>query len=130
MKIVFSDKKTGKTAQVEVAKGSEGLLIGRQMNEVIDGSVAGLDGFKLQITGLSDSAGSPSRPEVEGTRKAKPLIANGPGIKHPKKGFRTRRSIRGNIISTDTAQVNTVITEYGAKPVEELFKAKEKKEGE
>ncbi len=118
--------KTGKTAQVDVAKDREGLLIGKQMNEVIDGSVGGLDGYKLRITGLSDSAGSPSRPEVDGTRKAKPLISNGPGMRHPKKGFRSRRSVRGNMISTDTVQVNTVITEYGTRPVEELFKPKEK----
>ncbi len=127
MKLVFSDPKTGKTAQVDVPKDMEGLLLGRQMNEVVDGSVGGLAGFKLRITGLSDSAGSPSRPEVDGTRKAKPLISNGPGMKHPKKGFRSRRSVRGNVISTDTAQVNTVIIEYGAKPLEELFKPKEKK---
>jgi len=126
MKLVFSDKKTGKTAQVDVAKDREGLLIGHQMNEIIDGSVGGLDGYKLLITGLSDSAGSPSRPEVDGTRKAKPLISNGPGMRHPKKGFRSRRSVRGNVISTDTVQVNTVITEYGTRPVEELFKPKEK----
>lgn len=130
MKIVFSDKKTGKTGQVEVAKGSEGMLIGKKMKDVIDGSVAGLDGYKLLVTGLSDSAGSPSRPEIDGTRKAKTLIANGPGIAHPKKGFRSRRSVRGSVISTDTAQVNTVITEYGTKPVEELFKPKEAKKEE
>ena len=118
--------KTGKTAQVDVAKDREGLLIGKQMNEVIDGSVGGLDGYKLRITGLSDSAGSPSRPEVDGTRKASTLISNGPGMRHPKKGFRSRRSVRGNMISTDTVQVNTVITEYGTRPVEELFKPKEK----
>lgn len=128
MKLVFSDKKTGKTAQVDVPKESEGMLIGKMMGETIDGSVGGLDGFKLQITGLSDMAGSPSRPEIEGTRKAKPLISNGPGVSHPKKGFRSRRSVRGNTVSNDTVQVNTVITEYGAKPVTELFKPKEKKE--
>ena len=63
---------------------------------------------------------------MDGTRKAKPLISNGPGMRHPKKGFRSRRSVRGNMISTDTVQVNTVITEYGTRPVEELFKPKEK----
>jgi small subunit ribosomal protein S6e len=127
MKLVFSDKKTGKTAQVDVPKDREHMLVGRTMNEVIDGSAAGLDGFKLQITGMSDSSGSPSRPEVSGTRKAKTLISNGPGIRHPKKGFRSRRSVRGNTVSSDTVQINTVITEYGARPVEELFKPKEKK---
>jgi len=128
MKLVFSDKKTGKTAQVDVPKEREGMLIGRKMGEVVDGTAGGLDGFKLQITGMSDTAGSPSRPEIEGTRKAKPLIGSGPGARHPKKGERARRSVRGNTISTDTAQVNTVITEYGAKPVTELFKPAEKKE--
>ncbi len=128
MKLVFSDKKTGKTAQVDVPKDREGMLIGRIMNEVVDGSVGGLDGYKLQITGLSDTAGAPSRPEIEGTRKAKTLISNGPGMRRPKKGFRSRRSVRGNTVSTDTAQINTVITEYGTRPAEELFKAKEKKE--
>ena len=127
MKLVFSDKKSGKTSQVDVPKDREGMLIGKQMGEVVDGSAGGLDGFKLQITGLSDNAGAPSRPEIEGTRKAKPLISSGPGIRHPKKGFRTRRSIRGSMISTDTVQVNTVITEYGTRPLEELFKPKEKK---
>jgi small subunit ribosomal protein S6e len=127
MKLVYSDKKTGKTAQVDVPKDRENTLVGIEMGQVIDGSVAGLDGFKLQITGLSDSAGAPSRAEIEGTRKARPLIASGPGVRHPSKGFRARRSIRGRTISADTAQVNTVITEYGAKPIEELFKPKEKK---
>ncbi len=126
MKLVFSDKKTGKTAQVDVPKDSEGKLIGKVINEVIDGSVGGLDGYRLQITGMSDSAGAPSRPEIEGTRKAKVLISSGPGVGRVKKGFRSRRSVRGNTVSADTVQVNTVITEYGTKPVEELFKPKKK----
>ncbi len=128
MKLVYSDKKTGKTGQVDIAKDRENLVVGRSMGETIDGSVGGLDGFKLLITGLSDSAGAPSRPEIEGTRKARPLIGSGPGMRHPKKGFRARRSVRGSTVSSDTAQVNTVITEYGAKPAEELFRPKEKKE--
>ena len=127
MKLVFSDKKTGKTAQVDIPKDRESVLIGKIMGEAVDGSVGGLDGYRLQITGLSDSAGAPSRPEIEGTRKAKTLISNGPGVGKPRKGFRSRRSVRGNTISADTVQVNTVITEYGAKPVEELFKPREKK---
>lgn len=128
MKLVYSDRKSGKTGDMEIPKEREPLLIGKTMGEVIDGSNVGLDGFKLQITGLSDNAGSPSRLEIEGTRKAKPLLGSGPGIKHPKKGFRSRRSVRGNQISNDTSQINTVITEYGSRPLEELFKKKEKKE--
>ena len=53
MKIVYSDKKSGKTAQLEVAKDGEAMLIGKKIGEVIEGNVIGLEGFKLQITGLS-----------------------------------------------------------------------------
>ncbi len=128
MKIVYSDKKTGKTAQAEVKKELAGTVMGKKIDELIDGAAAGLDGFKLQITGLSDKTGAPSRKEVEGTRKTWPLLNNPPGIRKPKLGYRTKRMIRGNAISQDTEQINTVIVEYGSKPMDEIFKAKEKKE--
>jgi small subunit ribosomal protein S6e len=128
MKIVYSDKKSGKTAQAELAKESEPILIGKKIGDVIEGNVIKLDGFKLQITGLSDNTGSPSRKEIEGTRKARPLLGSGPGIRSAKHGFRSRRLIRGSTISADTVQINTVITEYGSASMESIFKPKEKKE--
>jgi len=54
LKIVYSDRKSGKTAQRDVPKEKEVLLIGKKMKEQIDGSIIGLDGYKLEITGLSD----------------------------------------------------------------------------
>ena len=39
-----------------------------------------------------------------------------------------RVTVRGNMISSDTSQVSVAITEYGSKPVEEIFPKKEKKE--
>ncbi len=128
MKIVFSDKKTGKTAQSEIPKDSEAAYLGKKIGEVVDGTAAGLPGFKLKVTGLSDNAGSPSRREIEGTRKARPLLSYGVGMKVREKGHRSRRLVRGNTISTDTAQINTVIEEYGAMGTEELFKPKAKAE--
>ncbi len=126
MKIVFSDKKSGKTAQVDVPKEYETSLIGKRIGDDIEGSVVKLDGFKLKITGMSDSNGAPSRVEIDGTRKVWPLLHSGPGIKHAKKGHRARRMIRGNTLSADTVQINTIITEYGTLPLEEVFKAKPK----
>jgi small subunit ribosomal protein S6e len=128
MKIVFSDKKSGKTAQLDVPKDKESLLIGKMIGDEVDGFVIGLEGFKLQITGMSDNTGAPSRAEIEGTRKARPLLTSGPGIRKEKKGFRVRRMVRGNTVSADTSQVNTIITAYGSKPLDEFFKPKEKKE--
>lgn len=127
MKIVISDRKTGKTAQLEIAKGNEAELMGRRIGEQIDGTAAGLAGSKLRITGLSDKTGSPSRTEIDGTRKARPLLALGVGMRVREKGYRSRRLVRGNTISADTSQINTVIDEYGAAKLEELFKPKEKK---
>jgi len=128
LKIVYSDRKSGKTAQVELQKDNEALLLGRKIGDVFDGSIAGLEGFKLQITGLSDKMGSPSRSDIEGTRKAKPILSGGPGIILKHKGYRARKLVRGNTISAETEQVNAVIIEYGTKPVDEIFAAKKKEE--
>ncbi len=127
MKIVFSDRKNGKTAQHEIAKDSEAVLIGRKIGDLLEGSAAGLPGFKLKITGLSDKTGAPSRKEIEGSRKAMPLLGRGVGMRVRMKGYRARRLVRGNTVSADTVQVNTVIEEYGPVPAEELFKPKAEK---
>ena len=59
MQIVYSDRKTGKTGHAQIPKEREGQLIGKMIGEEIEGASAGLDGFKLKITGLSDSSGAP-----------------------------------------------------------------------
>lgn len=128
MKIVYSDKKSGKTSQAEVPKEFEPMVIGKRIGEQVEGSVAKLEAFTLQITGLSDNTGAPSRREIDGTRKAWPLLSGGAGIRGARHGLRKRRMIRGNTVSSDTAQINAIITEYGKIPVEQLFAKKEKKE--
>jgi small subunit ribosomal protein S6e len=130
MKIVYSDAKIGRTAQREVVKDAEAQLIGRRMGEEIDGTLVGLEGYKLRVTGLSDKSGAPSRREVDGTRKVHVLIHSGAGIGRTSRGERRRKLVRGNTISADTEQVNTVITAYGAKSAEELFPKKEKAQAE
>ncbi|MEM3839376.1 MAG: S6e family ribosomal protein [Candidatus Micrarchaeaceae archaeon] len=127
MKIVYSDRKSGKTSQAEVPKEFEGMVIGKKIGEQIEGSVIKLDGIKMQITGLTDNTGASSRREIDGTRKAWPLLSSPPGIRKAKHGYRARRLIRGNTVSADTAQVNTVIVEMGSYTAEQLFKPKEKK---
>jgi len=127
MKVVFSDKKSGKTAQMEVPKDMEATLLGRKIGDVLDGFAFGLEGFKLQVTGLSDTSGTPSRMNVDGTRKARLLLSGGAGLKGAKHGFRARKLVRGNQITNDTQQINTFITEYGSKPLGELFVPKAKK---
>lgn len=111
-------------------KDNEPMLIGKKMGDTLEGSLVGLEGYGLKITGLSDKTGAPSRKEIEFSRKAFVLLSGGPGIRDSKKGRRVRRLIRGNTISVDTEQINTVIEKYGAKPAEELFPKKAPKEEE
>ncbi|MEM3178234.1 MAG: S6e family ribosomal protein [Candidatus Micrarchaeaceae archaeon] len=133
MKVVYSDAKTGKTAQIEVQKEMEHALIGKKIGDEIEGGSvdASLNGIKLKITGLSDKMGAPSRRDLSGTRKERMLLGSGAGIRPKGKGYRARRMVRGNMISSDTEQVNTVITDAGGVALDGLFKKKaEKKEGE
>lgn len=102
------------------------MLIGKQIGEVVDGEIVGLAGYKLKVTGLSDKTGAPSRKEVEGSRKSFLLLGSGAGIRGAKKGKRLRKLVRGNSISVDTEQINTVIEAYGTKSAEEIFPKKEK----
>ncbi|MEM3781879.1 MAG: S6e family ribosomal protein [Candidatus Micrarchaeaceae archaeon] len=127
MKIVYSDKKTGRSSQAEVPKEKEALLIGNSIGDTIDGSLIGLDSYKLQITGLSDKSGTPSMKSIEGTRKVYALMQK---KARKKSGNRKRQLVRGRAIAPDTEQINTVIIEYGTKPIEELFKPKKEAEAQ
>ncbi len=127
MKIVYSDRKTGRTAQADVPKDKETMLLGNAIGDIIDGSIIGLEAYKLQITGLTDKAGTPSRKDLEGTRKAYAYVLD---KKAGKKGLRRRKLVRGKVIAQDTEQINTVIVQYGTKPVEELFKPKKEENSE
>jgi SSU ribosomal protein S6E len=110
-KVVISDPKTGKAEQVEV-KGEQALkLIGLKIGDVIDGALVGKPGVKLKITGGSGRAGEPMRPDIPGPRKGYFLLSGPPGYHPPEKGLRKRKFVRGNTISEDIVQVNTVIVE-------------------
>ena len=132
MKIVFSDPKLGRTAQMELAVDKATPILNRKIGELVDGSFMGLTGYRFKITGGSDKSGFPMERSVEGTAKVKVMRMVSESGKQ--KGQYKRRSMRGNIISADTAQVNMMVVEYGEKSPEELFpkreKAKEEKPAE
>ena len=123
MKLVYSDKKTGRSAQIELSKDMEAALLNRKVGDVVEGAFAGLPGFKLKITGGSDSSGFPMKKNVTGTAKRKILIQANPSGRN--KGERRRSTVVGNTISASTAQVNASIEEYGDKSPDEIFPKKE-----
>ncbi|ADP77247.1 SSU ribosomal protein S6E [Methanothermus fervidus DSM 2088] len=122
-KVVVSHK--DKSYQIETDTDK---LIGLKIGDEFDGSIIGLPGYKLKITGGSDKDGFPMRKDIEGSRRVKVLLSSGPGFKPRRKGERRRKSVRGNTISEDIVQVNTVVVKEGEKPIKELISKKEKEE--
>jgi small subunit ribosomal protein S6e len=124
-KLVVSDPKTRKSYQKEVS--GEGIL-GKKIGDKFSGSAAGLDGYELQITGGSDNDGFPMRKDVDGSGRKKILLAGPPGFHPLLEGQRKRKSIRGNTVSEDMAQVNAKVVKEGKEKLDKLFGG-EKKEG-
>ncbi|PDM27021.1 30S ribosomal protein S6e [Candidatus Bathyarchaeota archaeon] len=110
-KVVVSDPKTGTSKAVEVEGERANLLLGRKIGDTIDGSILGMSGVKLQITGGSDISGFPMRPDIHGGVKARVIVSGGVGFKPKRKGERRRRTLRGNVITEDIVQVNMKIVE-------------------
>lgn len=108
VKVVISEPKTRKAFQVEKEVP---MLIGLKIGEKFDGSILGLSGFSLQITGGSDKEGFPMRPDLVGEMRKKILLSSGPGYNPEKKGIKRRKYVRGNTVSDATAQINCKIVE-------------------
>ncbi len=124
VKFVIGDPKTGKSYQRELEDKTVSGLMNKKIGDTIDAGIIGLPGYKVEITGGSDKDGFSMRKDVEGAARKKILIKKGPGYKY-NKGIRKRKSVRGNTVSTITAQINTKITKAGPKKIEELLGAKE-----
>ncbi len=122
-KVIVSDPETGKSSVVDLEENRAAPLIGRKIGETMDGTVLGLSGHKVIITGGSDKSGFPMRPDIHGGVKSKFLLGQGVGFKPPKKGIRRRKTTRGNTITEDTAQINVKIAE---KPEKKPKKTQEK----
>jgi small subunit ribosomal protein S6e len=114
LKIVYSDPKTGKSNQVEVAQDLSHYLLNKKIGESIDASVFGLTGYTLRITGGTDKSGFAMHKSIDSAVKKQILDRSSADYK--------RRIVRGKIISQDIEQVNAVIEAYGSKPLAELFK--------
>jgi small subunit ribosomal protein S6e len=109
--LIISDPETGTSQKAELEDARMAPLIGRRIGEVIDGTVADLAGYKIQLTGGTDKDGIPMRPDVHGGVKARIVLSGGVGYKPKKKGDRKRVVVRGNTVSVDTTFLNFKIVE-------------------
>ncbi|MEM1695281.1 MAG: 30S ribosomal protein S6e [Desulfurococcaceae archaeon] len=95
--------------QIRINDERTQALLGLKIGDEIDGSIIGLKGVKLVITGGSDVSGFPMRPDIPGPVKKRALISEPPGFHPRESGERRRKMVRGNTIAPDTVQINTKI---------------------
>lgn len=110
LKIVIGTK-SGKAYQKELSGEEAEALYGRVLGEEFDGSVIGLSGAKLLITGGSDASGFPMRKDVSGTKKRKILVAKSLGFRGKLRGkrfggLRIKKMVAGNTVFDRTNQLN------------------------
>ncbi len=109
-KVVVSNPKDGSSKTFEVKDQQARALIGMKIGDVFDGVILGLNNVKLKITGGSDRSGFPMMAGIQGGVKKSVILSRGFGMKS-KKYQRKRKTVRGNMITEDTALINTVIVE-------------------
>ncbi|MHA1583943.1 MAG: S6e family ribosomal protein [Promethearchaeota archaeon] len=93
-------------------------LVGRKVGDEFNGALIGLPGYVLKITGGSDNGGIPIRSDVHGPMKRRILLSKGPCYKPKRRGEKRRKIVRGNEITDDVTQINSVVIKFGK---EKLF---------
>ena len=129
----------GKAYAVDISGSNYNHFLGKKIGDSVDGIFVGdsdvsLGGFKLEITGGSDLTGTPMRRDLHGGGRKKVLVSPSTGFKGHKivkkkggryrytyDGLRKRRAFRGNVISSDTRQINLKVVESGNKSLADTF---------
>jgi len=127
-KVVVNDIQSGKSYNIPVSGHHANSLIGKKINDEVDGIFVSLPGYKLQITGGTDKDGFPMRHDIPGSARRRLLLSRGLGYKTKERGKRKKKSVRGNTINQQIVQVNMKVMKPGAKPIDEIIKAEGKTE--
>ena len=116
--VVVSDPETGRSFTREIDGQDANRFLGREIGESVDGGAVGLDGFSVEITGGSDDAGRPMRPDVTGADLSEVLLTGGVGYNPDRDGERRRVTVRGREVGEPIAQLNVKVVEgEGSVPV-------------
>ena len=106
-KLIVSDRK-GRSIAQELKDRTAQPLLGTKVGSIIDSSIVGVAGGKLKITGGSDRAGTPMRPDVHGGVKKYVLLSTGVGNRSE---ARVRKLVRGNMVTEEIYQLNSMLIE-------------------
>jgi len=118
--LIVSDPAAGTSQRVEIDTARMGPLVGTRIGQTIEGTLAGMQGYKLKLTGGTDKDGIPMRPDVHGSAKARIVLSGGVGYTPKNRGEQKRKVVRGNTVSQETTFLNFVVVE--------VPKARKKKE--
>ena len=123
---MISDPKSGMSKSMELDDAKAATFMNRKIGEQIDGAALEMSGYKLKLTGGSDTSGFPMDRSIDGSAKRQvlKLIA----VSGKKKGQHRRSTVRGNTVTVDTAQVNLSILEYGDRSIDEIMGPPKQKE--
>lgn len=129
-KVVVADPRTGRAVQVELKGGEAQRLLGLKIGDEVPAEVVadklrelGYEvppGFRIRITGGSGIEGAPMVPFLDGPVKRYLLLSGPPGFHPRERGERRRKLVRGNTISEQIVQVNTVLVyppNYSGEPI-------------
>lgn len=127
-KVVIGTKE-GKCLQKEVTEPDANAFLGKKIGDTVAGEVLGFPGYEFVITGGSDYAGFPMRPDIPGVGRKRILAVEGIGLRKIAKGIRVRKTVCGNTIHPKISQINLKVTKAGSTPLPMPEpKPKEKKE--
>lgn len=113
--------KDGKSYQKELSEEESKLFAGLKLRDTIKGDGFGFEGYEFQLSGGSDNAGFPMRGDVPGSTRKKILTVKGVGVKKVDKGIRRRRTVAGNTVGEQTAQINLKVVKAGKTAIEKIF---------
>lgn len=124
-KIVLSDPKTGRSYKIDATGPAAGTFVGKRIGDIVEGSVLGLGGYTLEITGGTDKIGIPARRDLPGPARRRLLLSESTGFHPTMDGERRRKTVRGNEINADFVQINAMVAQYGEKPLNTYFEQPE-----
>jgi len=119
--VVVADPESGTSHQLDAEGQDANRFIGRELGDEVAGSAVGLDGYTLELTGGSDTAGRPMRPDVKSGNLTSILMTGGVGYNPTRDGERKRVTVRGREVSDETRQINARIVDRGSQSIEELL---------
>ncbi|MBW3013960.1 30S ribosomal protein S6e [Candidatus Woesearchaeota archaeon] len=109
--------KDGKSYQKELKSPEADLLFDKKVGDKISGDAIGFPGYEFEVTGGSDKSGFPMRKDVSASRRKKIFTTSSHGVWIPQKGKKVRKTVAGNMVHENTAQINLKVLKEGKAPL-------------